>query len=352
LRERKKNVTQQASRMRKSLEQAMCRGDQFTGDEIATLFTHPILAPMLESLVFIGNDVLGYPTEHGTALLDHDGNTQPIADGTQLRLAHPHDLLMTGDWHLWQRDCFFMERIQPFKQVFRELYVVTQAEMQDGAISRRYAGHQVQPRQTIALLGSRGWVNHPGEGVSRTFHDERISAHLAFLQAIYTPAEVEGLTLEGVIFTQPGLPKPLQLADVPPRVFSEVMRDLDLVVSVAHRGGIDPESSASTIDMRSALIRETCGLLNIENVTVQGNHALIEGQLGSYSVHIGSAVVHRQPGGALCIIPVHAQHRGRLFLPFADDDPKTAEVVSKTLLLARDEKIKDPTILEQIQAMG
>ena len=45
---------------------------------------------------------------------------------------------------------------------------------------------------------------------------------------------------------------------------------------------------------------------------------------------------------------VHLQQRGRFFLPFADDDPKTAEVVAKVLLLAQDEKIQDPTILEQI----
>ena len=47
-------------------------------------------------------------------------------------------------------------------------------------------------------------------------------------------------------------------------------------------------------------------------------------------------------------MPVHGQHRGRLFLPFADDDPRTAEVVSKVVLLARDADIKDPSILEQI----
>jgi hypothetical protein len=55
------------------------------------------------------------------------------------------------------------------------------------------------------------------------------------------------------------------------------------------------------------------------------------------------------PGGALCLVPVHSQHRGRLFLPFADDDPKTAEVISKVLLLARDAEIQDPTILEQLR---
>lgn len=39
-------------------------------------------------------------------------------------------------------------------------------------------------------------------------------------------------------------------------------------------------------------------------------------------------------------------------LPFADDDPRTAEVVSKVLLLARDEAIRDPTILEQLVGRG
>ena len=37
------------------------------------------------------------------------------------------------------------------------------------------------------------------------------------------------------------------------------------------------------------------------------------------------------------------------FNRFADDDPKTAEVLAKTLLLARDEEIKDPRILRQIR---
>jgi hypothetical protein len=100
--------------------------------------------------------------------------------------------------------------------------------------------------------------------------------------------------------------------------------------------------------MRTSILRETCRLLKFSNVQIQGSHALIKGELGDYSVHLGSAIVHRQPGGALCILPVSSQHRGRLFLPFVDDDPKTAEIMSKVLLLAKDKEIKDPTILEQI----
>jgi hypothetical protein len=85
-------------------------------------------------------------------------------------------------------------------------------------------------------------------------------------------------------------------------------------------------------------------------VRLKNAHALIDGELANYSIHLGSGVVHRLPGGSLCIVPVHAQHRGRLFLPFADDDPRTAEVISKTLLLARDSEIQDPTILDQLRA--
>lgn len=352
LRERKNEIDKQYSRMRMSLETAMCRADSFTGKEIAELLEHPVLKPMLEQLIFVGDGLIGYPVEGGSALLRHDGSMVTITPETALRIAHPYDLFQSGDWHLWQRECFIAERIQPFKQVFRELYVLTEAERSDGAISRRYSGHQVRPNQAVALLNQRGWIARPEEGISKTFHRQNLSVHMHFLGGYFTPAEVEGLTLEGVLFTEPGRWQPMQLTDVPPVLFSEVMRDLDLVVSVAHRGGVDPESTASTVEMRSALVRETCALLKVNNVTLQGNHALIEGKLGSYSVHLGSAIVHRQPGGALCIVPVHAQHRGRIFLPFADDDPKTAEVISKVLLFARDSDIKDPSILEQLFARG
>lgn len=37
-----------------------------------------------------------------------------------------------------------------------------------------------------------------------------------------------------------------------------------------------------------------------------------------------------------------------MFLPFVDDDPKTAKLISKMKLLAEDHKIQDPTVLGQI----
>jgi hypothetical protein len=141
----------------------------------------------------------------------------------------------------------------------------------------------------------------------------------------------------------------LELAAIPPVIFSEVMRDLDLVVSAAHVGGVDPEASHSTVEMRAAIVRELLALLHIENVMVEERHAKIQGRPGEDTVHRGSAVVHKMGRGAVNILAVPSQHRGRVFLPFADEEPRTAEVMSKIIMLAEDFSIKDPAILSQIE---
>ena len=342
------HLKRQASRMKQSLEAAMCRGDTFSGAELVQLCGHPILAPLLGRLILAGEGIMGYPDRQGRALRDAAGKLEPVKKGESLRIAHPSDLLAGGAWDRYQRECFQAERIQPFKQVFRELYVVTTQEKRDGTVSRRYAGQQIHPKQAFALWGQRGWSAR--DTVSKTFHDVGVTASVSFRYGGGTPLDVEGLTIEGVEFRRLDHNKTLALVDVPPRIFSEVMRNVDLVVSVAHRGGVDPEASASTVEMRSSLLRETCALLGLANVRIKDSHVLVDGELGNYSVHLGSATVHRLPGGAVCLVAVPAQHRGRLFLPFADDDPRTAEVISKTILLARDAEIQDPTILEQLRA--
>ncbi len=349
VRARKVELKRQASRIRPSLEQFMVRGDAFTGAELRDLMKHPLLAPMLKNLVLIGDGIMGYPVHGGQALESHAAVTEALKPSEKLRIAHALDFLPAAHWSQWQKHCFARERIQPFKQVFRELYPLTETERNEGRQTRRYAGHQVQPRQALALLGQRGWLHHPEEGVRKVFHEEGFVAWLNFQETCFTPAEIEGLTLESVFFTKRDDPKALKLEQLPPRLFSETMRDLDLVVSVAHRGGVDPEASASTLEMRATLVQETARLLNLRNVELKDRYALIKGELGDYSVHLGSAATRKMPGESLLMVAVHSQHRGRLFLPFADDDSRTAEVVSKVLLLARDREIKDPNILDQIR---
>jgi hypothetical protein len=317
---RKTEITRQVSRMRESLEAAMCRGDLFCGAELASLLEHPVLRPLLRNLVFIeaeGNEpVLGYPVGDDR-LQDCDGATIALSPDTRLRIAHPYDLLHTGRWDRWQKDCFLRERVQPFKQVFRELYVLTEAEKADGTRSLRYAGHQVNPKQALALFNKRGWVgggeyDYDSDGPRKTFHQDGYTVSVGFLGWTLSPADVEGSTIEEVRLARKGEWEPVPLEAIPPRVFSEAMRDLDLVVSVAHVGGVDPEASQSTVEMRAALVREAMALLKIENVRLPKSHAIIDGTLATYNVHLGSGVVHRQPGGYLCIVPVHRPAPGAL----------------------------------------
>lgn len=347
LTDRATELRKKSSRIKQSLEVAMCRGDAIDAAELLQLMQHAILAPHLKRTVLIGDGIAGYPDKDGKVLRDHQGKLEPIKKGESLRIAHPSDLLKLKDWDKWQHECFQHERVQSFKQIFRELYMPTKAE-QKAAQSTRFAGHQIGPKQAMALWNSRGWNTQ--DEVIKVFHDRAMIARVTFQYDAGTAAEIEGLTIESVEFVSRESYKPIKLSDVPPALFSEVMRDIDLVVSVAHRGEVDPEASESTVEMRTTLVRETCQLLGLKNVKLKAGRAIVDGYYGEYSVHLGSGGIQRMPGGALAIVAVHAQHRGRLFLPFADDDPKSAEILSKVLLLARDEEIMDPMILDQLGA--
>ncbi len=342
----KKILKEQFSRSRKSLEEAMVRGDKFNLPELENLFTHPVISKHLEKLVFVTENGSGF-YKNGK-LVSGVGKDIKLSESDEIRLAHCIDLHKSNEWSDYQRFCFDNKIKQPFKQIFRELYLPTEDELKEKSVSRRYAGHQVQPKQTVALLKTRGWKVDYEEGLQKVFHKEGFAAKMYAMADWFSPADVESPTLETVQFQNLKDWKNRPFEEIDARIFSEVMRDIDLVVSVAHAGGVDAEASHSSIEMRSVLLRETLRLFKLSNVEISGNHAKIKGTMGEYSVHLGSAVVHKLPGTYLSILPIHSQHRGRLFLPFADDDPKSAEVMSKVLMLARDNEIQDPTILRQL----
>jgi len=238
--------------------------------------------------------------------------------------------------------------VQPFKQVFRELYIPNSDELKEQTLSRRYAGHQVQPKKTLALLKTRGWMASNEEGLQKVYYKENIIATVYAQADWFSPADIESPVLEFVRFEDRKTYKPISLDKISKLIFSEVMRDMDLVVSVAHVGGVDPEASLSTIEIRTAIVEEILKLMKISNVKLKGSHAHITGVHGEYTVHLGSGVVHKMGSGSINIVSVASGHRGRIFLPFIDSDPRSVEVITKIVLLAEDTKIKDPSILEQI----
>ena len=198
-------------------------------------------------------------------------------------------------------------------------------------------------------MKNRRWIADYEEGLQKIYYKNNIIAKIYAMADWFSPSDIEAPTLEWVCFYDRKTFKPVMIDDVPDLIFTEVMRDVDLAVSVAHVGGVDPEASHSTVEMRKAIVEFNLRLFKLSNVTFTERHAIIKGKRAEYTVHLGSGAVHQKAGAEINVLPVHSQHRGRIFLPFVDEDPKTAEIMSKIILFAEDTKIKDPFILDQIK---
>ena len=350
LKEVKSELIEQYRRAKLELERSMEEESRFTGHELASLMSNPVIQPLLRTLVFKVGNQLGYFTKAADdvyRLENSSGTISMITDSDEITIAHSLHLYESGHWSEYQRDLFERGIRQPFKQVFRELYLVNADEQAGAMRSRRYAGYQVQPHKTMALLRGRGWTVSYDEGLQKVSYRHNVIATVYAMADWFSPADIEAPTLETIDFLDRESYMSIPLDQISPILFSETMRDIDLVVSTAHVGGVDPEVSLTTIELRSVILRESLRLLKLDNVKIEGNYARIQGKLGEYSVHLGSGIASKQGKGTLNIIPVHSQQRGRLFLPFLDEDPRTVEALSKVVILAEDQKIKDPQILIQ-----
>lgn len=358
-----KKLKEQYRRTRQMMEQAMEDRTPFAAWELLELSKNPVVRPIVEPLIVVikpskletgclggeeGGEKLRLGFLTGQGLVDWSGAVTAVRAEEQVLIAHPSDLLKEGHWHEYQKLLFEKQIRQPFKQVFRELYVKLKEEL-DREDTRMFSGNQIQPQKTVGALRGRRWVADYEDGLQKVYYKENIVARIYAMADWFSPSDIEAPTLEWVVFTDRKTFRPIRIGEIPDVLYSEVMRDVDLAVSVAHAGGVDPETSHSTVEMRRAIVECNLELFKIRNVRLEGSHAVIDGKLGQYTVHLGSGVVHQMGNAMLFVVPVHSQHRGRIFLPFVDDDPKTAEILSKILLFAEDTKIKDPSILEQIR---
>lgn len=328
----------QARRLRAGLiERLVATGGALQPEEVAQLRRLPAGAALLPSLIW--QDSTG-----AIGLLDQVDQVGPLV------AAHPFLLYERGLLAHWQAEVVKRRLRQPVKQAFRELYLLTPAEREAGDGSARFAGHIVDGKVAGQLLSSRGWSTH-GEydayQATRPVGGGLTAALACEVQGYFGGGDVA----VGEVRFLDAAGAPLPLTDVPPVAFSEAMRDLDLVVSVA---GTDPGGYASPLHAasRAQLLAALIDDLGLARVSVEGTAAVVRGSRATYRVHLNSGSIHVEPGGYLCVVPAGfgaTAHR-RLFLPFADEDRMTSVILSKVLLLAEDEKITDPTILAQLEA--
>lgn len=333
---------EQYRRSKQMLEQAMAEQIAFSKEEIEVIMANPIVSSMMKNLVLKQDEQFGFYQEGRIHGLREDYEL-----GNVITIAHPYDLYQAGLWHEVQKYVFDHKIVQPFKQVFRELYLKLDDEL-DQSISKRYSGYQIQVKKAAGALKSRKWNLDYESGMERIYYKQDLIVSLWADADWFSPSDIEAPSIDYVAFTRRKSYDSVKIKDIPPVIFSEIMRDLDMAISVAYVGGVDPITSFSTMELRSSIVSYTMELMKLSNVEVTDHFANIHGTLNDYSVHLGSGQVHQKLGGALHILPVHSSKRGKLYLPFLDEDPKTAEILSKIILLAEDHKIKDPSILSQI----
>ena len=345
-------LRQQYSRTVRMFEAAMEERDCFTFGELRRLSENPVTKAITENIVFISDDdkpVSGLPTPEG--LSDQNGELHNISEDIKLRVAHPFDMYKNGSWADYQKLIMTLGnskgRKQPFRQVFRELYVKLPEELNKDR-SLMFAGNQIQTKRTVGALKNRRWVADYEDGLQKIYYKDNIIASIYAEADWFSPGDIEAPTLEGVFFADRKTGALLKIEDVPDIIYSEIMLDVDLAVSVAHAGGVDPETSHSTVEMRRVILEFNLSLFGIKNVHFEKNHAFIDGTHGKYTVHLGSGVIHKVGGHQINVLAVGKKNR--LFLPFIDEDPKTAEIMTKVLTFAEDSKIKDPYIMEQIRS--
>lgn len=365
----------QLARFRATFEQMMIDGDMLSRHDLDDIKAIPAASALLHRLILRNEDgMFGLLDASGRALAGLDGAA--LALGPSVSIAHSYHLFQSGQLGGWQRLVVHDRIVQPFKQAFRELYVLTPAEEETGSFSNRFVGHVLKPHVASRLFQARGWSMYQLDTTvpHKVFAQAGVAAVFSFPDAGHYLAETDVITSDQVYFipwdggtpdfgwSPAGRPTRhvrwgelddgrIHLSRVAPVIFSDVMRDADLVVSVAQTGDADL-TSQETFLRRSQLVSVLVQDLGLPGVTVEGHFAHVQGQRARYRVHLGSAAIHIEPGHYLCVVPARwGQPDERLFLPFADaNDMKASEVISKIFLLANDQAIKDPTILRQIEA--
>jgi hypothetical protein len=343
----------QERRYRQTFLDAMRYAQALTVEELALLRRNPLAAGLLERLVLI--DEAGacglFCAEDGSLVGCHDERVRITGTVT---VAHPYALMRMGLLADWQAEIVRRQIVQPFRQVFREIYLVTPAELEAAYASGRLAGRRLKNQQALAVLANLGWLFDGYGTVYKPFYQLGYAAHFetggyGYGDDTATSGSLAFWPLERCQRTRGGEQR-IRLADVPPLVFSEVLRDLDLVTVIAHESE-ESGTSKEVIKQRADLLRATVAALGLAQVRVEEPLVYVRGSLTGYRIHLATGAIYMESGQYLCIVP-SPRERKAIYLPFEEGgEPIVSEIISKVLMLANDTQIGDLTILAQIMPL-
>ncbi len=286
-------------------------------------------------------DVLGRPVQ--------------LEPETPVTLWHPVSTGI-GDIELWRDWLLAQSWEQPIRQVFREVYLLTDAERNTSPVSRRFTGHALRLRQLLVLARQKGWV------ADRFFRSLTLSGPNNAVLQLRVPVGPSGgwppevVEVQDHVYTdQTGQPVPIESA--PAIYLSESMRHIDFFVSVAtvsnYEESWEPESFASPskgIEDRATYFKELLPKLGLEGrFRFEGEYLFLHGKRYLYKIHVRTGHIYMGGDTYLCVVPGAPQKSGfDRYLPLQGGF-MTSLILSKILLLADDDRITDPVILQQFR---
>jgi len=377
--------------------------------------THSLLSVLTRRLIWHfsepngGRKTQGIWNEANSAFVDVQGAAIDwLTDETEVRLWHPIGFSVDAVV-AWRNYLQSAEIVQPFKQAYREVYLLTDAELNTGAYSNRFAGHILKQHQMNSLAALRGWKNklrlmvddvYPPaskelpelglraefwiEGIGENYGEDTTESgsylYLTTDQVRFYPlnaaenyAHAGGGGYASGHWGANRVPTPsLPLTEVPALAFSEVMRDVDLFVGVSSVGN-DPNwqdggpqgqyqtywnsysfgALSATAQTRHEVLARLLPRLKIASrCSLTERFLVVRGDLRTYKIHLGSSNILMEPNDQyLCIVQdrgVGSAETPVNFLPF-EGDSRLALILSKAFLLAEDSKINDISITRQIR---
>ncbi len=333
---------------RRRFEQAMVEGIEYPGRDFAVLLANPVVRSLVSRLMLT---VDGQPFQWTPADPLHDAELPAEITGAErVGIAHPVALHHDGQLESRQQQVVEARLAQPFKQVFREIYLVGEGE-RAAAGCERFAGRSLDARRAFALLRTRGYS--PRQGDARKEWPGGFCAHLQWAQ----PDEEAGKLLAQLApeFPVTSGPEwfarddaPIPLSQVPPVIFSETLRDADLTVSRAAFGEMG-FTSEETRRLRATLVRYLARAMGLTTIYISEDHAhaLVEGTRAMYRVHLGSgSVLLEKSRRHLDLGPSLLTATDALLTESMDS--LTAHIISLILTLSQDASIADPHFLSQL----
>lgn len=346
---------------------------------------HPLLSCVIDKVIF------SFSNETASRLgiylnkqwIDLHRDPINIDQYTQVILWHPVTST-TSEVREWRQFLMDAQIQQPFKQAYREIYLLTEAEINTRTYSNRMASHILKQHQYVTLAKGRHWKAtligswDGGDQDTAVLHLPDYGLKVEFwvnalnIDNEFNPTGIWNyVTTDQVRFVRTETNALVELIQVPPVAFSEAMRDVDLFVGVASVGndpnwtdsgglpvGRDYWQSYAFGDLseiaknRKEILQSLIPRLKIAAVTtVSDKFVIVKGKLRTYKIHIGSSNILMEPNDQyLCIVPDRSKKDEAIdiFLPFEGDNGLSV-IISKAFLLANDDKITDSSITSQIK---